>query len=100
MLRFLFLLLALPLGLLAQPSAPAPARPDTRQLLPVPTSFSWGKSRLTWQAPLRLNVTGPAEPTIRPAAERLLAGEPWPSAGVPLDEVTRRRLGRHKAQRD
>jgi DNA-binding NarL/FixJ family response regulator len=32
------------------------------------------------------------------AAERLLAGEPWPSAGAPLDEVTRRRLDRQSQQ--
>lgn len=71
MLRLFLLLLMLPLATLAQPAASAP--PDTRQLLPVPTSFSWGKSRLNWQAPLRLSLSGPAEPNVRPAAERLLA---------------------------
>lgn len=30
------------------------------------------------------------------AADQLLAGEPWPSAGAALDEVTRRRIGRHQ----
>jgi DNA-binding NarL/FixJ family response regulator len=32
----------------------------------------------------------------RAAAEQLLAGEPWPSAGAALDEVTRRRLDRQQ----
>jgi DNA-binding NarL/FixJ family response regulator len=30
------------------------------------------------------------------AAKQLLAGEPWPSEGAPLDEVTRRRLDRQR----
>ena len=34
------------------------------------------------------------------AAGQLLAGEPWPSQGVPLDEVTRRRLDRQDSTRD
>lgn len=36
----------------------------------------------------------------RAAASQLLAGEPWPSQGVPLDEVTRRRLDRQHPPSD
>jgi DNA-binding NarL/FixJ family response regulator len=43
---------------------------------------------------LKLEVTTLAEAVS--AAEQLLAGEPWPSAGAPLDEVTRRRLDRQQ----
>lgn len=100
MLRLLLLLLALPLGLLAQPSAPAPARPDTRQLLPVPASFTWGKSRLNWQAPLRLSLSGPAETAVRPAAERLLARlgrqakQTKPDPKAPLLQIRYGKVGR------
>ncbi len=34
------------------------------------------------------------------AAQQLLSGEPWPSRGAPLDEVTRRRLDRQHTPRD
>lgn len=103
MLRLLLLLLVLPLGLRAQSSPPAPARPDTRQLLPVPASFRWGTSRLNWQAPLRLNLTGPTEPTIRPAAERLLArlgrqaGKAKADPKAPLLQIRYGQVGRMEA---
>jgi DNA-binding NarL/FixJ family response regulator len=43
---------------------------------------------------LKLEVTTLAEAVS--AAEQLLAGEPWPSAGAALDEVTHRRLDRQQ----
>ncbi|MCC3157372.1 beta-N-acetylhexosaminidase [Hymenobacter sp. 15J16-1T3B] len=96
MLRLLLLLLALPLAALAQPAA----RPDTRQLLPVPAAVSWGQSRLPWQAPLRLRLDGPADPAVAPATERLLArlgrqaGRTKPTAQAPLLQIRYGKAGR------
>ena len=42
-------------------------------LLPKPTTLQWGTGRLALKAPLRLQITGPADPIIRPAALRTLA---------------------------
>ncbi|MFD1468262.1 beta-N-acetylhexosaminidase [Hymenobacter caeli] len=57
--------------LLVLTTRPAAAQPSP--LLPQPTELRWGTGRLALKAPLRLQITGPADPAIRPAALRTLA---------------------------
>ncbi len=42
-------------------------------LLPKPTEIHWGTGRLALKIPLRLQIIGPADPAVRPAALRTLA---------------------------
>ncbi|OON69749.1 beta-N-acetylhexosaminidase [Hymenobacter sp. CRA2] len=93
MLRLLFLLLALPLAVFAQPT-------NTRSLLPVPSQVNWGKSRLYWKAPLQLRLERDDDPAVRAAAERLLAnlgrqaGRPQASAKAPQLQIRYGQPGR------
>ncbi|RTQ50053.1 beta-hexosaminidase [Hymenobacter gummosus] len=103
MLRLLFLLLALPLAALAQVPSPTPAPPDTRQLLPVPTSVSWGKSRLPWKGQLHLTINRQDDPAVQQAAERTLrrlgqqAGHPDVYSQAGSLQIRYGRLGRMEA---
>lgn len=67
MLRLLLLLLLLPMAAAAQT-----ARPDTRQLMPVPTEVRWGTGRLMWKGQLSLSIDRPDDPLVQQAAERTL----------------------------
>ncbi|GAB2966281.1 hypothetical protein GCM10027048_40660 [Hymenobacter coalescens] len=69
MFRLLFLLLALPL--LASAQAPSPP-PDTRQLMPVPTSVKWGKGAYLVKTTFKVQLPPQADPALEGVVRKLV----------------------------
>ena len=70
-----------------------------QNLLPRPTEMHWGKGRLSLKTPLQLQLAPTADPTVRAAAQRLLARLQGPAATTtgPVLQIRYGRVGRPEA---
>ncbi|MBF9142192.1 beta-N-acetylhexosaminidase [Hymenobacter properus] len=83
-------------GLLLGLLAPEAWAQPTPNLLPLPAEMRWGQGRLSLSKPLKLQLDTSPDPTVRPAARRLLTrlqGPAEPATG-PVLQIRYGRVGK------